>query len=120
MEDNFGTSPEGFAGKSEYMKAPKRSASGDTGGVADLVSTILDSVRKRGDEAVREFSQRFDKINLEQFEVSRADRESAVAQMDAQDEGGRLSLRSITSVDLPMRSLRPFVRSKLKSCRGFI
>jgi sulfopropanediol 3-dehydrogenase len=84
MEDNFGTSPEGFAGDSEYIKAPKRSASGDTAGVADLVSTILDSVRKRGDEAVREFSQRFDKINLEQFEVSRADRESAVAQMDAQ------------------------------------
>ncbi len=84
MEDNFGTSPEGFAGNSEYIKAPKRSASGDTAGVADLVSTILDSVRKRGDEAVREFSQRFDKINLEQFEVSRADRESAVAQMDAQ------------------------------------
>ena len=84
MEDNFGTSPEGFAGDSEYIKAPKRSASGDTAGVADLVSTILDSVRQRGDEAVREFSQRFDKINLEQFEVSRADRESAVAQMDAQ------------------------------------
>jgi histidinol dehydrogenase/sulfopropanediol 3-dehydrogenase len=84
MEGNFGTAPEGFTGSVQYTKAPKRSASGDTGDVADLVSTILDSVRRRGDEAVREFSQRFDKISLGHFEVSQADRESAVAQMDPQ------------------------------------
>ncbi len=76
--------PEGFAGSVQYIKAPKRSASGDTGDVATLVSAILDSVRRRGDEAVREFSQRFDKITLDQFEVSQADRVSAVAQMDPQ------------------------------------
>jgi histidinol dehydrogenase/sulfopropanediol 3-dehydrogenase len=84
MEENFGTAPEGFAGSVQYIKAPKRSTSGDTGDVATLVSAILDSVRRRGDEAVREFSQRFDKITLDQFEVSQADRVSAVAQMDPQ------------------------------------
>ena len=84
MEDNFGTAPEDFVRSVEYIKAPAQSASVATGDLADLVSNILSSVRIRGDEAVREFSQRFDKISLEQFEVSQADREFAVVQMDPQ------------------------------------
>lgn len=84
MHDSNGTAPQGFTGSVEYVKAPKRSASSDTGDVADLVTTILKAVRERGDEAVREFSQRYDKISLDQFEVSQADRDSAVDQMDPQ------------------------------------
>ena len=84
MEDNFGTAPAGFTGSVEYIKAPQRSASSDTGNVASLVTTILDAVRKRGDDAVREFSQRFDKISLDEFEVTQADRKTAVEQMNPQ------------------------------------
>jgi histidinol dehydrogenase/sulfopropanediol 3-dehydrogenase len=84
MHDSNGTAPQGFTGSVEYVKAPKRSASSDTGDVADLVTTILKAVRERGDEAVREFSQRYDKISLDQFEVSQAGRDSAVDQMDPQ------------------------------------
>ena len=84
MHDQKEIAPGGFAGSVEYVKAPKRSASTDTGDIADLVTTILKSVRDQGDRAVREFSQRYDKISLEQFEVSQADREAAVAQMDPQ------------------------------------
>ena len=84
MQGNDRTPPEGFNGSVEYVKAPKRSASSDTGAVAELVTSILKSVRERGDEAVREFSQQFDKISLDRFEVSKADRESAVATMDPQ------------------------------------
>jgi histidinol dehydrogenase/sulfopropanediol 3-dehydrogenase len=84
MHDQNEIAPEGFAGSVEYVKAPKRSASTDTGDIADLVTTILKSVRDQGDRAVRELSQRYDKISLEQFEVSQADREAAVAQMDPQ------------------------------------
>jgi sulfopropanediol 3-dehydrogenase len=84
MHDKTETAPESFAGSVEYVKAPKRSASTDTGDISDLVITILKSVRERGDEAVRELSQRYDKIRLDQFEVSPAEREGAVAQMDPQ------------------------------------
>ena len=84
MDDHFGTAPDGFIGSVEYVKAPQRSASGDTGDIADLVTTIIRSVRERGDDAVREFSQRYDKISLDQFEVSQADRAAVVSQMDPQ------------------------------------
>ncbi len=84
MHNQNGTAPEGFTGSVAYVKAPKRSVSSDTGDIADLVTTILKSVRQRGDEAVREFSQRYDKISLDQFEVSQVDRKAAVAQMDLQ------------------------------------
>ena len=84
MHDQNEIAPEGFSGRVEYVKAPKRSASTDTGDIADLVTTILKSVRELGDQAVRELSQSYDKIGLEQFEVSQADREAAVAQMDPQ------------------------------------
>jgi len=84
MQDHFGASPEGFDGSVQYIKAPRRSAEHDTGDVADLVAKILKAVRERGDEAVREFSERFDKTRLDRFEVSPADREAAVAQMDPQ------------------------------------
>ena len=84
MHGNTATAPEGFSGSVEYIKAPKRNASSDTGDVADLVTTILSSVRKSGDAAIREFSQRFDKISLDRFEVSQVDRESAVRQLDPQ------------------------------------
>ncbi len=84
MHNQNEIAPEGFAGRVQYVKAPKRSASTDTGDIADLVTTILRSVRDQGDRAVRELSLRYDKIGLEQFEVSQADREAAVAQMDPQ------------------------------------
>ncbi len=77
-------SPAGFAGAVEYIKSPRRSAANDSGDVASLVTDILKAVQERGDQAVREFSQRFDKASLDQFEVSPADRNSAVNQMAPQ------------------------------------
>jgi sulfopropanediol 3-dehydrogenase len=84
MDEQFGAAPEGFAGSVAYIKAPKRSASSDSGDIAGLVTSILRLVRERGDEAVRELSERYDKISLDRFEVSQADREAAVAQLDPQ------------------------------------
>ena len=84
MHESKRSAPAGFKGSVEYIKAPQQSASSDTAGIADLVSTILRAVRERGDDAVREFSERFDKISLDHFEISQADRESAVAKMDSQ------------------------------------
>ncbi len=79
--------PEGFEGQVRYVKAPERSSAANAAEMADtaaLVADILRNVRTRGDAAVREFSLRFDKAELDEFEVSPADRLSAVAAMDPQ------------------------------------
>ena len=76
--------PEGFEGRVRYTKAPGRSSVADTADVVGLVQEILAAVRTRGDAAVREYSQRFDKADLEQFEMSAADRNAAVDQLEKQ------------------------------------
>ena len=78
------SSPEGFAGSVQYVKAPERSSISDTADVVDLVTEILRDVRTHGDEAVREYSSRFDKADLESFELSAGDRQAAVDAMDPQ------------------------------------
>lgn len=81
MESSIATSPDGFAGRAEYIKSPQRSSVSDTAEVAGLVAEILKAVRERGDEAVREFSLRFDKSTLDHFEVSQAERLAAVDEL---------------------------------------
>ena len=82
MSTPFG--PQGFEHEVRYEKAPERSSLGDTADVVDLVAEILMAVRTRGDAAVREYSLRFDKAELERFEVTAAERQAAVDAMDAQ------------------------------------
>jgi sulfopropanediol 3-dehydrogenase len=67
-----------------YIKAPARSQVDDNQSVATLVSEILSDVRKRGDAAVRDYSRRFDKTDLEDFEVSAKDRAEALQALDPQ------------------------------------
>lgn len=47
-----------------------------------IVQALIADVRARGDEAVREYTLRFDKADLAQFEVPRAEIEQAYAQCD--------------------------------------
>lgn len=67
-----------------HLKAPHRSATQDTAQLGATVTGILDAVRTRGDEAVAEFSAKFDKSDLKTFEVSAAERQAAVAELDPQ------------------------------------
>ena len=67
-----------------WVKAPSRDASTDNNPVADLVAKNLVDVKVRGDAAVRDYSARFDKSDLPQFEVSHAEREAAVAALGPQ------------------------------------
>ena len=57
-----------------FVKAPARDQVADNGNVSSLVSDILRDVAAEGDDAVRRYSERFDNIRLEHFEVSAADR----------------------------------------------
>ncbi|MFM9857509.1 histidinol dehydrogenase [Pseudoxanthobacter sp. M-2] len=67
-----------------HLKAPAPDAAGDTGAIEATVKRILADVKARGDAAVREYAKQFDKVDLERFEVSDAERKSAVAGLDPQ------------------------------------
>lgn len=66
------------------IKAPKRDAASDNATIETLVKDILSDVRQRGDEAVRHYSERFDGAKLERFEVSEAEKKSALEALDPQ------------------------------------
>ncbi|MDP1026967.1 histidinol dehydrogenase [Sphingomonas sp. KR1UV-12] len=76
--------PKGFEQTTAYVKAPARDSIGDQQDVAGLVENILADVRARGDAAVRDYSVKFDRADVDVFEVSMADREAAVAELDPQ------------------------------------
>jgi len=76
--------PQGFENRTRYAKAPARDQIADSGDVAGLVAEVLADVRANGDAAVARYSRQFDKAELDRFEVSQADREAAVAELDPQ------------------------------------
>ncbi len=80
----IGPAPIGFEATTRYVKVPTRDPLADTGEVSDLVAAILADVRARGDAAVRDYSLRFDKIELDRFEVTTAERRAAVDALDPQ------------------------------------
>ncbi len=67
-----------------WVKAPSRDSVADTAQVSVLVAEVLAAVKARGDAAVRDYSKRFDKADLEAFEVSMEDRHRVVAALDPQ------------------------------------
>jgi histidinol dehydrogenase len=60
----------------------KQRAAGAFESVSDRAKAIMDEVRKRGDEAVREYTAKLDGVTLENFEVSRAELEQAYNEAD--------------------------------------
>ena len=67
-----------------YVKAPERSSLGDNASVETLVSEIIKNVRTNGDAAIREYSAKFDKSDISVFEVTSAERDEALAELDPQ------------------------------------
>ena len=68
-------------------------------------TNIVDDVRKRGDEALREYTERFDGVRLQDFRVSDEAIEAAAAQLDA-------SLRD--ALHHAARQIRDFHERQLK------
>lgn len=52
--------------------------------VADVVSEIIDNVKKRGDEALYEYCSRFDKAELSSFEVTKEEIDEAFSLVDSE------------------------------------
>ncbi len=66
------------------LKSPARSSVSDNGPVESLVAEIVRNVAERGDSAVRQYTQQFDKTDLVELEVTREERQAALAELDPQ------------------------------------
>ncbi len=69
-----------------WIKQPQPDAPGDTAEVSRLVAEILGRVRAEGDAAVADYSRRFDRSELERFEVTAEERQAAVDALDPQTQ----------------------------------
>ena len=76
-------SPETSA-RIRFLKAPNTAASADAIQIEATVKEVLAAVRSRGDEALRDYSRLFDKVEIDRFEIGRDQREAAVANLDQQ------------------------------------
>ncbi|WP_262266358.1 histidinol dehydrogenase [Microvirga yunnanensis] len=72
------------AGKVTHFKAPKRDAETDNREIEAKVRDIIGAVRTRGDAAVREYGNAFDKMDVAAFEVTDEERAEAVRNLDPQ------------------------------------
>jgi len=89
-----------------FVKAPSRDQQSDNAPVETLVAEILRNVREQGDKAVREYSQRFDKAEIAVFEVSRAEREAALAELAPQTRA---------DTEFAIANVRRFAEAQLKT-----
>ncbi len=71
----------------EYLKRGKSGAerSEDDAGVRSVVENTLKDIEARGDAAVRELSEKFDKYTPESFRLSDAEIQALIAQVSEQD-----------------------------------
>ena len=67
-----------------FVKSPGRNQASDNAPVETLVAEIIKNVRERGDAAVREYSQKFDKSDISVFEVTAEERQAALAELAPQ------------------------------------
>jgi histidinol dehydrogenase/sulfopropanediol 3-dehydrogenase len=73
-----------IAPKVEYVKSPIDRPKGELSDIEALVRGIVAAVRDEGDRAVRRYSQTFDNYLEPALEVAAAERQAAVATLDAQ------------------------------------
>jgi len=70
--------------KLEFIKAPTPVLNKELGEVESVVRGVINAVRERGDEGVREYSKKFDHYDGQAIEISHFEREAAVAALDPQ------------------------------------
>ena len=76
--------PRSLESRIRYLKSPGQSALEEANSIESTVKSILVDVKNFGDQALKDLSKKFDKINIESFEVSQEDRRSAVINLDRQ------------------------------------
>ncbi|KAK5279128.1 hypothetical protein LTR20_006341 [Exophiala xenobiotica] len=78
--------------------------------VQSTVKEVIDNIRAQGDNAVRQYSQRFDKWDPASFKLSRAQVEEAMAKVPEQ------TVKDIKEVQ---RNVRTFAQAQLASLKDF-
>jgi histidinol dehydrogenase len=78
--------------------------------VQSTVREVIDNIRAQGDNAVRQYSQRFDKWDPASFKLSRAEVEEAMAKVPEQ------TVKDIKEVQ---RNVRTFAQAQLASLKDF-
>ena len=68
----------------EFIKQPSQTQSQALSEVETVVRDVIAAIRARGDEAVREYSRRFDRYEQPALEISMEQRKAAVAALDPQ------------------------------------
>ncbi|QIO25220.1 histidinol dehydrogenase [Haloarcula sp. JP-L23] len=68
-----------------YLKEAESESIDVSQEVTDTVRDILDEVRNRGDEAVTDFTRKFDDVDLDNFRVSAEEVDAAADELDAGD-----------------------------------
>ena len=71
-----------FENPSDYSRLTERPLN-DTAQLNAQVQQILDTVKQDGDVALRRFSAQFDKVEINNFSVSKAEIEAAAAQVSS-------------------------------------
>ena len=70
--------------KVTWVKRPQGQDEKADRSLLDTVTAIISRVREEGDAALRDYSQQFDKVVPQQFEVTEQEIEQALADMDPQ------------------------------------
>ena len=83
----------------------------DTEDISDVVKSIIEDVKQRGDEAVREYTQKFDKISPESFEVSEEEAENAIKSIDE---------KVIEAIDFSIKNVEEFAKAQLGSVKNTV
>lgn len=88
------------------VKAPQRSAWSDNTPVETTVKAVLEAVRRDGDTAVRHYSREFDKLELDAFEVTPAERAAALDGLETQTR---------TDTEFAIERVRAFAEAQRKT-----
>ena len=77
-------SAQSITDKVTWVKRPQGQDEKADRSLSDTVTAIISRVREEGDAALRDYSQQFDKVVPQQFEVTEQEIEQALADMDPQ------------------------------------
>jgi histidinol dehydrogenase/sulfopropanediol 3-dehydrogenase len=94
----------------EYLKETERPSIDISDEVTDAVHDILSAVRDRGDDAVREFTSRFDDVDRESIRVTDEEIEAARAEVSAADR---------ETIDATIENVREFHEEQREHIEGF-
>ncbi len=92
--------------KLEFIKAPAPAQNKELGEVESVVRGVINAVRDRGDDAVREYSKKFDRYDGKALEVTQAEREEAVNALDPQTRA---------DTEFAIARVREFAEAQLKT-----